>query len=105
MRFEMEAWAWLLNLPRMVIGKKMTLRQWRQWENQIRIRVCPGKLYTNKGAPMIKITARHPQSKKRFLGTGNSLRQAADRLHGEFWRAGIQLPFIFEKDKGPNQIS
>jgi len=88
MESENKAWAWLLDLPRLDIAKAGYIKA----DKQIRIYICPGKLYETSGAPLVKISYQHPDLTKRFAGSGNSLFVAAENLRNELWRNGIKIP-------------
>lgn len=92
---EQTAWLWLMALPRLEIPANTPARRWRELsERQLKIEACPGKLHTNRGAPLVRISALLPGCKKRLHGSGNNLYMACDRLQHEAWRIGIQLPFM-----------
>lgn len=96
MRIDIEhiAWLWLMALPRVPIPKDATGQQAREiMDRQIKITACPGKLHTNCGAPLVYLSILLPNL-KRVKGSGNSLYSACDRVQGEAWRAGVELPFL-----------
>lgn len=89
---ELQAWHWLLALERVPWEGSR-----QKADGQVRIRVSPGKLGAGSGEPLVTITASHPKlPDRRVRGAGNSLAQAAEHLHQEFWYAGVQLPFIWQ---------
>ena len=89
---EQAALFWLLALDR--LDWKTCSR--RQCNEQVLIRLIPGKLHECSGAPMVEVLVSHPAVPgKRFKGTGNSLYEAVDQVHRELWRAGVRdLPFL-----------
>jgi len=91
---EHTAWLWLMALPRVPIPDKTPGRKYREMmDRQIKITVCPGKLHTNCGAPLVGVSVLLPNG-KRATGLGNSLYVACDRAQSQAWRAGFKWPFL-----------
>jgi len=84
---EARAWLWLQQLER--IPWETTPP--RQYGQQVVIRMLPGSLGAGKGEPWVRISARHPAIERRVKGSGNSLAEAADRLHRALWELGVEL--------------
>lgn len=91
---EHSAWLWLMALPRVPIPDKTPGHKLREMtDRQIKITACPGKLHTNCGAPLIRVSVLLPNG-KRVTGLGNSLYTACDRAQSDAWRAGFEWPFL-----------
>lgn len=86
---ELQAWRWLLSFERLASDTSVRLR-----DQQIIIRLCPGTLHASQSAPFIHLSASHPELEERIVVSGNSLYEAAEKLHYEFSRSGLQLPFL-----------
>jgi hypothetical protein len=84
---ELKAWAWLMALPR-IDWKERGVRASNQ---QVLIRLLPGKLGATSGAPGVEVLLSHPDTPKRVKGTGNSLMEAATRAHEELWAEGVRI--------------
>ena len=85
---ELKAWLWLLDLPRLDYKEEST-------DQQIIIRVCPGKLHETSGAPLVHVSCKHPKLAKRIRGSGNSLCHAVGVMQSKLWRQGIKTPITF----------
>lgn len=93
--YEYTAWLWLLALPRVPWPKGATGAKIRELhDRQIKISVCPGNLNQMHAMPGVKVSILLPGYSKRITGTGNSLYVACERAQGNFWRAGLQFPFL-----------
>ena len=88
--FEMRALKWLLNLRRLDYKKV----GFKRCDNQIIVRILPGKLEANQGAPGFKVSIALPYMDKRVVESGTSLFMAVDRLHRALWHKGIRLPGV-----------
>jgi hypothetical protein len=60
-------------------------------DQQILVRMSPGKITETMGAPLVSILVSHPDTDKRIKGTGNSLMQAVMDVHTGLWNAGVRL--------------
>ena len=88
---ETEAWKWLLDLERISWEKC----GFRARDRQIIIRVCPGELHANSGAPLVQVSVKYPGVKNRVKTQGNSLAKAVYLLHYELELRGVELPYPF----------
>lgn len=60
-------------------------------DQQVLVRMSPGKIHTSPGAPFVSVLISHPSVSGRFKGTGNTLMQAAAEAHRRLWDAGVLL--------------
>lgn len=91
---ERQAWQWLLALPRLDWRK----HGFRKTDQQVMIRICPGRLGALSGAPLIHVHVSFPGLKARIRGTGNNLYHAVERIHHYLWEKGIHLPFVWQTE-------
>ena len=97
--YELFAWEWLRDLPRLEWDESLTLEaNHRRRENQILIRAAPGAKVQLSGRKemLIRLSVAHPDLGKgeRVKGFGISLWEAANDVHMKLWRLGIKLPLI-----------